>query len=475
MDGLIQTKPSSFLSNSLSAYIAFSSGFLLRLLLYRAVFLELGTELFGAWAILKSILILPAFLQQALHTAIFVRSARDAKNVHRIGEFLLLTLAVSVPVGIIIFIFAPGLASFLHLAKYHQMAINGFRLCAVIFVLDSLSQLFLRLLQGLDKYKDSAILTTVTQFLNSALAILLVYSGYKILALLLLDVATTGLLVLMSAARVRFLIRPERFSFSYTKQRLQELFREASGQFLIVLSGRVLWELDPWLVPRFFGIPAMTSYYVGRRIPYTVSDILWAGAEPVVPAAANAEEEKNQTLDRIHLLQVSLAFPIGFFLWIFAGDILNVWLGIISPNAVFIMKMLVLARTIDFLPTTFLYFYFAEGKAGRILWITFAAMVTKIVGSVLAILFGGLESLILATVAGAIVYAVVLFVDARRETGKTVRQMFLPFLPGVTASVIAWLLLMLIPIESFIPRAIFFCIVAAILTTYQIRYYPKFG
>ena len=107
------------------------------------------------------------------------------------------------------------------------------------------------------------------------------------------------------------------------------------------------------------------------------------------------------------------------------------------------------------------------------MWITAAAAILKITASVVAILHGQLEFLIMTTVAGAIVYATLLFVDVHRETGKTVVKMILPFLFGLAASTIAWFIVMLLPEESFLVRAAVFGVLVTILTLYQFRFFSK--
>jgi O-antigen/teichoic acid export membrane protein len=420
----METRPpvaesAGFFRNSLIAYLTFGAGFLLRLLLYRVIFLKLGIELFATWGILKSFLILPAFLQQAAHTAIFIRTARDSKKVQSISEFLALIFLASIPVAIIVFLFAPAATSFFHVEPHlRDIAITGFRLSAIIFLLESFSQLFIRILQGLGRYKDSGILTIAAQFLNSGVAIFAVYSGYQILSLLFIDIVTAALSCLITIVRLKSLLPSKAFSFSFNNERMKALCKETAAQLLTVLNGRLLWELDPWLVPRFFGLAAMSSYYLARRIPYTSSDLLWAGAEPIVPVAARLGASRKQIIRRIHWAQVGLAIAVGGCLWIFAPQILNLWIRKPPQDAVFFMRILVLARTIDFLPTTILYSYFASGKTFRIARITLGAALVKLVGSGIAIFSSSLELLIFTTLLGALFYCVVLLLDAQVQLEK---------------------------------------------------------
>src|SRR6186997_937108 len=88
-----------FLLNSASAQGAFVIDFVLRIVVLRAMLDQLGLELVGTWGTLKTVTVLPLFVQDAIGSALFIRTARSRDAT--VNSSVTVSLCVSVLLSIV--------------------------------------------------------------------------------------------------------------------------------------------------------------------------------------------------------------------------------------------------------------------------------------------------------------------------------------------------------------------------------------
>jgi peptidoglycan biosynthesis protein MviN/MurJ (putative lipid II flippase) len=103
-----------------------------------------------------------------------------------------------------------------------------------------------------------------------------------------------------------------------------------------------------------------------------------------------------------------------------------------------LMKILVLAVSIDLIPATFFYSFLARGKMKLATRIPLVAATVKCIGSLIACLAGNLQALLLSTVLGGFTFLLLMFFTTSREIKEPFHNLLRPILPPVMGGLVAW-------------------------------------
>lgn len=424
----------TFWWNSILNSIAFVADLALKFLLLRLALHRLGAELFAILGILRVATTLPLFLIEGLSFAVFVRASRDPHPSEGAGEAVSVSALFGLLVGLLMVLLAPSLAAFFRIPPNHtNAAVLAFRLSGFTFFFTSVGYVLLHLLQGAGRFDLATAARVSFSLINSLLAIRLLQQGYQIVALTALELGINAILVAVCIFLCSKTFR-ERLLPRFRLGRLRELWKETTGQILFSTAGKILWELDAVIIPRFFGIATMASYWIAQRIPYTWMNVVWVGNWPAVPATAGDSDSQSR-LEKIHWLQICLLLPVAAYLWTFAHEIILIWMGSDTGNAPRWMRFLIVACTIDLIAVTFISFLFGQGKVLRVNRILIPAVVLKILLAACAVFLRNLEFLLISTIAGAVVSTVGLYRVIWKETAVSLLRSLTPvFLSAVACA-----------------------------------------
>jgi len=433
----MQRKTSSFLLHSVSLSIPYVVDLILKFLVIRIIASRLGPELLGTLGIFQSVILFPIFLQQSLSFALFLQTSRKREQNNSSRTAFVVSVFLSIVLGLLIVVLSPFLISLFRIPpSFHEMALNGFRLTAIVLLLTSISQVFLSLLQAHGRFPAAGAILLAGSLLNSLLDILLLRAGYGILALLAVDVLTNFLFCVAGFYFCSPLLF-QKSSVAISKSATTELLHETKRQIIIRSAATILWELDPLIVSRFFGVTSMASYWIARKLPYILKNLIWTGTTPAVSSVTNDSFADELNLKKIFWLQVFLILPVAVFLWIYSQNIIDVWIGPAYPNAATWMRILLFAVTMDVLPATFFYFFLAKGKSTLTLQIPAYAAFVKFILSIVACFINSVELLMFATAAGAFVFLTSMFWATIKETKLSLSALIQPFVTSAFSCAIA--------------------------------------
>ena len=386
----------SFLQNSAFVYAAFAADVILKLFLVRFILARLGEGLFATWGILKAATAFPLFVQQGLGFAVFLQGARrESRN--NLSEVLLLVLGFSGSVLIVTALLAPWLAQFFRVPDvYRETAVPGFRIAALSFFCASLNQIFLARLQGAGRFDLAGIAASVFSLLLSTASVAVLYQGGNLLSIMTAELVVTGItvpvLILLCCDQQIARLNP-----SPTLASMRELLRSTWTQIVYNGWSKALWELDIFVIPRFFGLSAMAQYIIARRIPYLWGDMQWAGAWPVINERSDSSEQYTTQVRSIHLVQSFLVACAAGFLLIRADSIVGLWLGADRQHSVFLMRILVIAIAIDLFPSIFVSKLFAEHQVQAVSNALMMGVLVKCILVAVACFYGTLDVVIAST------------------------------------------------------------------------------
>jgi O-antigen/teichoic acid export membrane protein len=431
----MQKKATLFLLHSVSLSIPYVADLILKFLVIRIIATRLGSELLGTWGIFQTVILFPIFIQQSLSFSVFLQASRKGTQRSSLPAFALSGI-VSVALGLLIVLLSPLLISLFRIpAGLQEMALYGFQLTAVVLVLASISQVFLSLLQASARFQAAGVMILSSSLLNSALDIYLLREGYGILTLLVVDVFT-NFLFCIAGFLLCFAMIFRNSEVGSSKETTKELLNETKKQLLIRSAATVLWELDPLIISRFFGVSSMASYWIARRIPYILKNLIWTGTTPTVPSVTD-ESSAETNLQKIFWLQVFLILPVAVFLWLSSQDIIDVWVGAEYRHASTWMRILVVAITFDVLPATFFYFFLAKGKSSLTIHTPAYAAAVKLSLSIAACLTKSVELLMYATALGAIVFFIAMFRAVLKQTRMLISTLIQPFVASAFSCSVA--------------------------------------
>jgi O-antigen/teichoic acid export membrane protein len=441
----MQKKATSFLLHSVSLSVPYVADLILKFVVIRMVASRLGAELLGTLGIFQAVILFPIFLQQSLSFALFLQVSRNRGQHNTTFAAFIVSILLSVVLGVLIVLFSPLLISLFRIPPgFHEMALKGFWLTAIILLLTSISQVFLSQLQAHGKFPAVGTIILAGSLLNSLLDVFLLRAGYGILALLAVDVLTNFLFCVAGF----YLCSPLLFkqsSLAISKTATAQLLNETKRQLIIRSAATILWELDPLIVSRFFGVTSMASYWIARKIPYILKNLIWTGATPAVPSVADDSSIAESNLKNIFWLQVFLILPVAAFLWLYSENIIGVWIGPAYPNASMWMRILLFAVTMDVLPATFFYFFMAKEKNAITLRLPAYAATVKFILTAVACLINNVELLLFATAGGALVFLTTMFRAIIRETTMSVSALIQPFLTSAFSCSIAFVVFRFMP------------------------------
>ena len=432
----------SFIRNSLSAYAPFLIDLFLKLAIVRMILHQDGFTTVGMWGLLKSVLALPLFLQEGVCFAIFLDSATDRSR-SRLGDVIGFSTFTGLVVGALLLVLAPLFPDFFQVPPNRQTEMQlAFQVAAGLFAVSAPAQAVLYSMRGRGRFDAAAILLIVNSVLNFLLVAYFLFRGDGIIGLTLADLISTSLLLASAVYFHRRLFGTAAALIEWNFSRMWMLAKRTAVQLFYSGTARAFWELDALLIPRFFGIQTMASYWIGRRIPYVYGDFLWAGIWPAVPAT-QSEEDQTRTIEQIHWIQGAILIPWTIFLFVVAPEVLLLWTGLSDPIAVISMRILLLAVAFDFLPATAISYFFGRSKVLLVAFALFIALVLKAAIALYAAFTNQYQLVLYSTALSALVFASVVLI-LFKSTSISIMRMLRPVAAYSIASAFSMTLLSLV-------------------------------
>jgi len=269
----------------IAGMISVASGYAITVFLAR----KLGPSDFGAYSIITSLLfVLSVVLMYGVQqtTAKFVSERPKEKEGVR-NKVLALQIILALGLFLIYFLVSPLLSQLFQEARIE----NYVRFGALFIVFQSLFAVYMGYLNGLEKYKEQAFMTSLYAVLKALIVIALVYLGFSILG------AITGL---VASAAICLAISLVAFGISWsgTRIRTQQIINFGLPIILYNLVTITIMNLDLFMLKAAnSGITGntITGYYTAAltisRAPYYIVSALTV---TIFPAVASLQYHKKK-------------------------------------------------------------------------------------------------------------------------------------------------------------------------------------
>lgn len=299
----------------------------------------LGDRMYGAWALVASIVGYYGTLQLGLTPAInrYMARALGAKDHEECNRVFNTALRLLSAVGAVALLVTVLLAFLAHaFAKNPSDAAVLWKLIVILGVYAALlfpSRVLQGALEAQLRYDQTAIIDFLSLVLRTALLIVILLRGYKVVALALATVASgipgIVLYIYFISKELPFLRLDSRY---WSTETARKLFSFGIYSFVANIANIIRFRVDALVVASYVGLAAVTHYRIGSTLSQFFMGMMDAvgGFLPAVfsrqEGAANYEGLKK-TYFFATKVTICIASFVGFGLIAWGKPFIHVWMG----------------------------------------------------------------------------------------------------------------------------------------------------
>jgi O-antigen/teichoic acid export membrane protein len=299
---------------------------------------KLGTEQFGVWVLINTLLQIMSAINLGLGDSTIksiseINDQNKSEQISKIisnsftvtviivGSISLVALMVSFNVSALFSNFDQNIS---------ELALQTIRLAIIIFALKFIDQIIFSVFQGFSRYDISSKITIIVRVLTLSINILCVYAGYGIYAIVLSTIVTQALCIL---AEILFLKKTFPFlqlAPDYDFKIIKSMFRYGLWSWLQSLLAIITIQIDKLIVAAASGLTILTYYSLGSMLAIQLHSIFYTISSWLFPAVAKKKSE-NEPLSSFYRNSQFALISLGFigitFLLLFDQFIFTLWLG----------------------------------------------------------------------------------------------------------------------------------------------------
>ena len=207
-----------------------------------------------------------------------------------------------------------------------------FLLAGILFLVNSMNMIFISILRALQRYDLNVSLGLSQLVVFNLLTLAAVLVGYKLKAILLLNILTTAALLAVQYWYCASLLPEIRLGFGWHSEEVRKSYRFGIAAFVTNLSSSALIQIDRLIVPLFLGPVPLTYYSLPGNVAQKVNGVTGASTGIFFPMitslTVSGDMEKIKAIYRklfrnVTVITAAMTVPILFF----ARKILLFWLG----------------------------------------------------------------------------------------------------------------------------------------------------
>jgi O-antigen/teichoic acid export membrane protein len=279
----------------------------------------LGNEQYGLFAIVLGFISYSFTFGSGKVVAKYIPEFQASGEQHKIAQVVSGTFWFNLAIGLIgsisLALFAPVIvADVLLIAPDSQsIAIHALYLAGAIGLVTMISQIFQFVLQGLHRFDNYVLLTNLNGLLLSAGNIVLVLSGYGVVALLLWNLSAISFTGLLFYLRSKSLLPESGLTFKVDREMFATVVRYGSNIILYQIFANVLFIFERSWVVRKFGAEALTFYFVPMLLAIYMHGLVGSFVQALFPVV-NELLNNIPKLIRLYQKATKLIFAIVVFI-----------------------------------------------------------------------------------------------------------------------------------------------------------------
>jgi len=406
----------------------------------------LGPELYGLWITALTLAGLGTLIDFGLYSVV----SREVAGILRTGlqEETTRFVCAAWQADLLLGLMGGGVIAaigFFITGSLH-LAIEGQKIAPLVFLLvggafaaERLQAFAITVLLGLRRFDAVNLVSSATVVVRAVGILLLLAAGAGLLAIAAWHVVAAALGAVAAYTVVRRLAPPYRLRPGLPRWRtLRAHVSFGLASQLAAASIKLAWETAPVIIGVLLGTARVVPYYIGQRFPLAASGFAWHAAGVSFPAASEYQREEDQPRRAVVLEVVSrwvllFMLPLCSVLYILAPDLLRVWIGNASPEAVVVMRLTTTAVFFDAIGVGALYVLWGWGAARIVSLVTSGVAVAALGLGVWLLTRLGIVGMAWGLLPPVLVGAIVLLRTASHTCGVS--------LPRLTKSILSGLLL----------------------------------
>lgn len=341
--------------NSFYGVIEFGWPVLTALLATPYIIRRLGVDAYGVLALITVVLGFFALLDLGLTYASikYIAEEYSKKNLGNINKIINSTLFVYIIMGGIGLIII-SLGSNIITTKLLNVSENlvevtkfSFYIASFGFLINMVNGVFASIPKAVQRFDVSTIISVFIGTLTTASMVLLLYLGFWLKELVILNLAISFLSVVIYLIASKKLIPKLVIRPAFDKETFFKLLKYGSLFLFASISGLLVFHLDKFLIGAMLNISLVTYYVVPGNIAVKIQGLTSAMVAIVLPLSSMLSS-KNQ-IDKIRALYfkgtkfiLMIITMISVPLLVFSGKFLLYWLGPeFAAKSTTVMMMLV--------------------------------------------------------------------------------------------------------------------------------------
>jgi O-antigen/teichoic acid export membrane protein len=283
-------------------------------------------------------------------------------------------------------------------------------------------------LHGKQRFVAANVLSILHVVLRTTGVLVALAAGGGLVAVVWVGTATAALAGAIGIAAIWHrwaFMRPRFTDFRWRYIRPHVPFGIASH--LTTFSIRALWDAPLLTLAFLSGHSALVPYHLGQKFPLAASSLYWRMAETLFPSASQ-DARAGRTARFVEVLEVGtrsillVAVPVAGFLFVYAAELMELWLGRPAPAATAITRLMALAGLVDALSVTALQVTWGAGRIRRLVLILIPSTIL-VVGLTVILTPGlGARGAAAAFLVGLSIAGAELIRGALKDTDTTVLQ-----------------------------------------------------
>jgi len=244
---------------------------------------------------------------------------------------------------------------------------------------------------GLYRFDLFNMVAVATGFLRAGLIVAFLYMGWGLTglglaALIGISIGYIWRLILLYRKLPNLSIKPSLMN----RESLKQLGGYSIYSFLIVLSGRLAFYSDSFIVGAVRGVADVAIFGIAARLAEYLRQLVFTMTKLFTPMVARFDADTDRKImrrifydgSRINML-FALPLSLGLFFW--GGDLISLWVGDDFKNAATILQVLLAGHLIAFVPGVGAEILVGAGRHKTLAWMSLSAAVSNIILSLILI------------------------------------------------------------------------------------------
>lgn len=329
--------------NSITNILYFGLTFPILFFITPLILKYVGKEIYGIWVLTGTILIfieLFANMQMSSAVSILIPKYDNKKDVNEINQIcntlVIFYFFVSVFIFVLYFIFRENLINLFFKVEKNNIEIANFILTVslYIFLINFIITGFVYLLGGFNIFYINNILHIIFGFLRAGLMVFVLFAGYGIKGIVLVQMITTLFETILLVFFTKIVFPPLQFGLIYFNfEKLKAMIGISVKLLFSKIAIQINNNIDKLILGYFLNPVIITYYQLGAGIAkYITSVPEMLGLSSLLPAASELKTRKQTEkivilYNRVNKYIFFMAFLLCAGFIIFGREFINLWLG----------------------------------------------------------------------------------------------------------------------------------------------------